>query len=564
MAEEAAPAGPSPGYFGLTVLTAVACVLAAYVFAGAPGLWSSPLSAIVPKIDPVQGWLPAVHFVFSAAMILGGYWFAGVLRTMPQPGLIPLGIFAALQFGLLATALTNLSIAVAALRSGGDVPAGLAFLAIGLVALRVHPDLYMAVLRHTSWVRSFQVSGLSPVLGSVLVALTAASNLVPLALTFQTLTTHSGAMLATLFRRASIDPQMYLAGVLNQTLTVTQTELSLAALAAAASVGLAIVWGLTRVAAGRRQSQAARIAQSLSAAQLRFIDDALPAAADAVNARASASRFVLWSVFWMFVVTPALLLTAYAAAMWFDVLQEQHALSWITVAQSDFRPFASGSVGYAQYLIPAALALIALTMSTPFARTLFAGARYDQFAFGQPMMDALRAKLTKDVHAGVFGPGQPFDAAAFAARATQQRYWVRLPLVLTALAAAALSGFWDVARGVAFTSEGVIVQEHYFAPPQFVRYYEIQAIALDCRVSPRGVRPVYELSLPSGRTIDMVGAAPLPDRLDQYLATDRRLQFSGVGYAYPPGNMEPCLTGIQKQYNSVIAAGTARLLHVLD
>jgi hypothetical protein len=506
-AEEAAPAGSSPGYRALVWLTAMGCVLAAYVFMGAPGVQGSSLAAYVPVIDPMQGWLPAAHFLFSAAMLTGGFWFARVLRDIPRPGAIPLVLFALFQFGLLATVLANFAIAIAAFRGAGDVATGFGFLIVAIIALRVHPDLYMSVLRYTRWVRTPHGSEHSPAMGSLLVALTAASNLVPLALTFQALTTHSGAMLATLFRRAVIDPQMYLAGIANQMATVSAAELSLAAMAAAVSVALGLFWGVSRLGTVNRLARAERVAQSLSAAQLRFADDALPAVADAINARASSSRFVLWSSVWMFLVTPVLLAAAYAAAMWFDVLQEQHILSWITASASDFRPFATGEAKYAQYLIPAALVWIAATMSAPVARSLFSGARYDQFAFGQPMHDIVRAQLYHGLSAGTIGPGQPFDAEAFASRATRRGYWARSLLAMAAIGVAATSGLSDIARGIAFTGEGLIIQEHYFAPAKLVRFNEVQAVAIDCRMDARGTRPVYELSLPDGRVANMVGAS---------------------------------------------------------
>lgn len=564
MSGEAVPAEAQPPRQTLTLLTAAGCLLAAYICWGAPGLWGTPLAAFAPKFDPATGWLPALHLGASAAVITGGVWLTGQLRRLPTAGVAPLILFAFFQFALMACALANLALATAGLRAGGDGAWAALFILPGFAAIRLHSEMYMAVLRLTSWVRSVSVSDRGPLAGGALIALTVASNLAPLAIGFQSISTHAGAVLSALFRGAVIDPTWYWSALWAQAATISPQEGWLAAGATLAAAILGAAWALSRAGHLRRSTIADRMAASLSPAQLRFTEDALPAAIDAVQARASSGRYVAWSLFWMLAVTPAFLLAAYAAATWFGVLQEQHALSWTANAASDLTPFASGKTGWANYAIPIALVLFVLTMSGPMANLFLRGARYDRFAFGQPMAELLRARLVAATAAGTYGPNQPFDAEDFADKATRRRYWVRVPLVLAALGAAAVSGFWDVARGVAFTGDGLIVQEHYFAPPRIVRYHEIQAIALDCRIDPFRARPVYELTLPDGRIVDMIGSAPLTERLDQYIAVDRRLQFSGVGYAYPPGDLEPCLTAIQKQHNSVIAAGTARLLHVLD
>jgi hypothetical protein len=564
MSGMAVPAETEPPRRILTLLIAAGCLLAAYVCYGAPGVWGTPLSAVVPKFDGATGWLPALHLSTTAALLVGGVWLTGLLRRLPQAGVAPLTLFALFQFGLMVCALANLAMATGGLRFGGDGVWALLFLLPGFAAIRLHSELYMAVLRLTSWVRSFSVSEHGPVTGGFLIALTVASNLVPLSLGFQSLTTHAGSVLNALFRGAAVDPGLYASAIWSQAATVSSQEGWLALAAAVVAAALGMAWGLSRASFVRRVAAADRVAASLTPAQLRFVEDALPAAIDAVQARASSSRYVGWAFFWILVATPALLIAAYAAAMWFGVLQEQHALSWTANAASDLTPFASGKTGWANYAIPGALVLVVLFMNGPAADLVLRGARYDRFAFGLPMADMLRARLVSAVQTGTYGPHQPFDAEDFADKATRQRYWLRVPAVLAAVAAAALSGFWDVARGVAFTGDGLIIQEHYFSPPRLVRYHEVQAIALDCRMDAFRARPVYELTLPDGRIVDMVGTAPLPERLDQYIAVDQRLQFSGVGYAYPPGDLEPCLKAIQKQHNSVIAAGTARLLHVLD
>lgn len=554
----------SPSY-GFTLLTAAGCVLAAYVHLGAPGVWGTPLANYVPRVDPAQGWLPAAHLLGNAGTLAGGAWLITVLRRMDRPGVLPLGFFAVFQFALLFCALSNFALAAGGIRIGGTDGAFGAILVLpALIALKLHSELYMAVLGLKSWVKSFNVSERGPVSGGALVALTIASNLIPLALSFQAVTTHAGAVLSSLYRRSAADPELYANAIWSQISTVNAHEGLLAVAAAAVSGLLGLFWAVSRSADVRKLAAADRSAASLSPAQLRFVEDALPAALHAVQARASSSRYVGWAFFWTLAATPILLTAAYAAAMWFGVLQEAHALSWTANAASDLRPFATGETGWAQVVIPAALVLFALTMSAPAADLFFRGARFDRFAFGKPVEAALRAKLVAAAASGTVGPGQSFDADHFANLAARQRYWIRLPAVFIATIAAAAVGFWEIARGVAFTGEGAIVQEHYFSPPKLVRYHEIEAIALDCRMGPLGAKPVYELSLPGGRVIDMVGAAPLPERLDQYIAVDQRLQFSGVGYAYPPGDLEPCLKKIQTQHNSVIAAGTARLLHVLD
>jgi hypothetical protein len=565
MAGAADPADTDPPRNILSFATAAVCVAVAYVFVGAPGLSATPLGAVLPRVDPAQGWLPAVHLLASAVALSGGAWLTGVLRQMARPGALPLVFFAVFQFALLFCALANLALAAGAFRIGGlDGAMGLFLVFPGLAALRLHAELYMSVLRLQSWVSSIHLSERGPATGGALIALTVASNLVPLALCFQAITTHSGMVLASLFRRAAADPGLYGQAIWSQITSVSPQEGWMALAAAGTSILLGVFWALSRASDVRRVTQSNKAAALLSPAQLRFVEDALPAAVHAVQARASSSRFVSWSLFWMLAVTPALLTAAYSAAMWFGVLQEQHALSWTANAASDLTPFATGETGFAQIVIPAALILFVLTMSAPVADLLLKGARYDRAAFGQALDAALRAKLVAATRSGANGPGQAFDAEHFADLSTRSRYWIRIPLAISAIGIAAAVGFFEVARGVAFTGDGAIVQDHFFAPPKLVRYTEVQAVALDCRVGPLGAKPVYALTLPGGRVVDIVGSAPLNERIDQYIAVDRRLQFSGVGYAYPPGDLEPCLKAIQGQYNSVIAAGAARLLHVVD
>jgi hypothetical protein len=394
--------------------------------------------------------------------------------------------------------------------------------------------------------------------------LTVAANLVPLALSFQALTTHSGAMFATLFRRAAVEPQRYVEALAQQLVQVTPDErlLAMAALALAGTLGL--LWSLARLRGLQVASAQDRMAAQLSPAQARFVDDALPAAINAVLAKASERRHLVWSVLWVVVATPVLLLGAYAAYQWFGILQEHYALGWIRGSASDFAPFASGEAGHARYAIPIALVFSVFLLNRPLARLLMRNARYDDLAFAQPMAEVLRGRLIASVAAGATGPGQAFDAKAFADTATRRTFWLSLSLLVASVAVAAYSGFVDVARGVAFTADGVIVQDNFFSPPQKIAYHDIQAVAVDCKIGPWGGRPVYELSLPNGRVVDMIGDASLKDRIDQYLAVDSRLQFSGVGYAYPPGDLMPCLKAIEGTYNPVIAAGTAKLLHVID
>jgi hypothetical protein len=545
-------------------VVAAGCALAAYVCFGAPGLSGTVLPGSISTFEPATGWLPAAHLAATAMVLAGGGWVTSVLRSVERPGVFPLALFALFQFGLLVCGLANLALATAGLRFGGDGVWAAAFLVPGLAAIRLHSELYMAVLRLKSWVRSFNAGDHGPLTGGALIALTVASNLVPLALCFQSVTTHSGAVLSALFRRAAVDPAWYANAIWSQVSTVSPQESWIVAAAAAASICLGAIWSATRFSVVRRTALANRAAALLSPAQLKFVDDALPAAVDAVQSRASSNRYIAWTFLWMLAATPILLTAAYAAAMWFGTLQELHALSWTANAASDLTPFASGDTGWANYAIPAALIYVALAMSAPIADLFFRGARYDRFAFGQPMDEVLRARLVMAVRSEAIGPNRPFDAGDFANKATRRRYWVRIPLAMFALGTAAMAGFWDVARGVAFTGDGLIVQEHYFAPARLVRFHEVQAIALDCHMDAFYARPIYELTLPGGRQVDMIGAAPLPERLDQYIAVDQRLQFSGVGYAYPPRDLEPCLKAIQKQHNGMVAAGAARLLHVLD
>jgi hypothetical protein len=551
--------------YPLTLLTALGCALAGYVFLGAPGLAQTSVGAWVPAFDPASGWFPAMHLFATGAILAGGAAVSRLLSRLDRPGLLPLTLFAIFQFGLLAVALTNMAIAAGAVRmGGGDAWVGALYLLPAIIALRLHPDLYMSVLKFRSWTHSMSLSALGPLKGGVLVALTVAANLAPLSLTFQFMTTHAGAQLAALFRRAVIAPDWYLRTLSEQITTVTATEWFLILCALGLSAFLGAIWSAGRVSTLRQAAMVRGLATQLSEAQHRFVADAVPAAVSAVMARASKARFLGWAFFWSFVIAPVCLAAAYFTYQWFDVLQAQHALSWVTTQASDFTPFAAGEAGWAEIAIPAALGLFVLLMSGPFARMVFAGARYDQLAYGSMLEETLQSRLLAGVAKGDFGPGQSFDADAFVAQASRRRYWISVPLVLAAIATAAATGFRDAGRGVAFTGDGLIAQDHFFSPPRLVRYYEVQAVAIDCKIGPAGGRPVYELTLPGGRVVDMIGSAPLNLMLDRYIATDQRLQFSGVGYAYPPGDLEPCLKAIQQQYNSVIAAGAARLLHVLD
>jgi hypothetical protein len=565
MAETAVTAAEAAPRQMFGYVTALACALAAFVFLGMPGFPDAHLALVLPMADPATGWFPAMHLLASGAIVAGGAWFLGVLQGLQRPGVIPLLTFAIFQFALLAVAVTNMAILSAGLRvGGGEAWISALFALPAIAALLTHTNFFVTVLRLRSWTHSMTVSALGPVQGGALAAFTVAVNLVPLSLTFQSMTTHAIAMVSALYRRAVIEPGWYAQSVWEQTLTVSAPESLMATAAFGLSAVLGGLWSIGRASARRQEAAAQGIAAQLNEAQTRFVADAVPAVVAAVSAHASRRRFVIWTSFWMLVAAPALLAAAYGAFRWFDVLQEQHALSWATAQASDFAAFAAGESGLAQYTIPVALIVFALSMSGPVARLFLPGARYDHLAFGTRVEEVVQTRLQSGVAAGQFGPGQPFDPNAFAERITRRRYWVTLPLVLTALALAVVTGFRDLGRGIVFTGDGVIAQDHYFAPPKLIRYYEIQAIALDCRIGPLGGRPVYELTLPGGRVVDMVGSAPLSERLDQYIAVDQRLQFSGVGYAYPPGDLQPCLAAVQKQYNSLIAAGTARLLHVLD
>jgi hypothetical protein len=548
-----------------TILTIAACIAGAFVFAGAPGLQGLLTAAGVPAFPVSQYWLVALHLLATAGALSGGLWVSGLMRDLDRPGILPLGAFAFFQFAVLIAALANIALAANILRfQDGAALAGLALLAPAIAAMRLHPEMYMGLLRIRSWVQSADVSNLSPLRGATLVALTIAANLIPLALTFQSLTTHMIAVLSVLFRRAEVDPVWYAQAMGHSAATISTAEANMAAAAGGLSLLLSLLWASGRFARRRQEHQSETLASGLSAADRAFVSDALPAAVDAVAARASSSRHLLWSFVWYLGVTPALLVLGYWFYLAFEGLLGQYALSWVSVSTSDFEMFAVTDQGYARYLVPAALAGIAMFLNRTVAHTLMPDSRFDFAAFATDTAVTLRAALLRKVGEGELGAGRPFDAAAFANNTVRPRTWPGAVIAFLLCLAAAGASAYDLSRSVLFTADGVMTQETLFEAPKLTRYDMVQAVAIDCRIDALGAKPVYELTLPDARVVDMVGTSRLDERLDHYINVDRRLRFSGVGYAYPPGDLTPCLKGIEEQYNPVIAAGTARLLHMID
>jgi hypothetical protein len=563
MAETAG--GAAPGDQAFTILTVAGCIAGAYVFMGAPGLQPVLAAAGAPAFPAYQYWLMAMHLLATAGALSGGLWAVGLMRTLPKPGIFPLLAFSGFQFFTLLAALSNIALGVNMIRfQEGGALVGLALFAPAIAAIRLHAAMYMGLLRIGSWVQTAGVSTLPPLRGAAFVALTVAVNLVPLALAFQSMTTHMIAVLSVLFRRAVVEPDWYFTAIGQGVATVSSQEAAMAGGAGALALLLAALWAGGRITQQRQQQKAEALAGQLSAADTAFVADALPATISAVSARASSSRHVIWAFVWFLAVTPALLAGAYWFYLACDGLLGQYALSWVSSTTSDFENFAVTDQGYARYLVPAAMAGLAVFMSRAVLLTLMPEARFDIVAFGTDLASVMRAALLQRTAMGEIGPGRPFDAAAFVDETVRPRTWPGAAIAIALCLAAGAAAAYDLGRSVVFTADGVVTRAHLLARPMLTRYEMVQAVAIDCRIDALGAKPVYELTLPNARVLDMVGAARLDERLDQYLNADRRLRFSGVGYAYPPGDLTPCLKAIEEQYNPVIAAGAARLLHVVD
>jgi hypothetical protein len=185
-------------------------------------------------------------------------------------------------------------------------------------------------------------------------------------------------------------------------------------------------------------------------------------------------------------------------------------------------------------------------------------------AYGRAFAQRIRVALLRGISLGDVGPGQSFDADMFVADAAKAKFLSPAMLALLILLTCAAVVVWEFGRNIVFTSDGLMISDSAMSPPVLVPYDKIQAASLSCSQSSLGPRPSYELSLPDGRVVDMIGTAELDTRLDQYLTVDRRIRFSGVGFAFPPTNGDACLKAIQQKYNSVIAAGTGRLLQLVE
>ncbi|HAH08991.1 MAG TPA: hypothetical protein DCL48_02705, partial [Alphaproteobacteria bacterium] len=439
------------------------------------------------------------------------------------------------------------------------VAEGLGFLVLALASVVTHARLQQAMIGMPLH-RSASSGATAPLAGSLRIGFTLAGSLVPLALALPLLNLQFTVLVSVLYRRVAVDQGWYLGALTGSLSTIGSREIVLAAVAITAAAGLAVSWGVRRQFSLRHEAQTQHLAAALSPAQTAFVSQGVAAAEQVLSEVASASRHRLWTFAWIALAAPALLIGAWFAYSRYNLWREAFAMRYAGPSSEDFSAFAAIEPGFGHLILAAALVLAALFLRNGVARLIWPSARYDQFAFEGDTALRLRLGLLKAVAKGEAGPTVGFDPVDFLMAVAGRRHW--LSWIVTAIAGLSVvaSVIVDFGSFAVFTGQGVYVSQGIAAPAKLVPYEEVEAAAAGCVANSSGLRPTYQLTLPQGRVIEMIGPSPFDGRLDQYLSVDRRLQYAGTGFAYVPTDGRSCLAAIEAAYNPVIAAGAGRLL----
>jgi hypothetical protein len=500
-------------------------------------------------------WPLGLHLMTTAGAGLAGIWLRQAAGPLPRPGAIPLTAFALLQFSLLCLAFLSFALAATAVTiRGGPYPLGVLLVLPGAFSLAIHNALLSTFLRHRA--------ALSPLYGGALIFLALASNFVPLFLILDAVAAYFRALAAVLYLREAAEPLRFAPGVWELATSFSAQEQRNAGVAALGCAALAGAWTWQRYVRDWTQRRVAAVLSPFSIPQQHFLEDAFAASSDALSSRTNAKADALWALVWMAGVAPALLVAGYWCFQNFPAWREAFALSALAVPGAEFAAFATADWDAGGGALAAGCAAFALFMRRPMASLFLPSARFD--ALAAQGAEALTLALARAIGRGEIGPGSSFDADAFVERLARPR--VTLPALVTLCAVAGALGVagWDLNRAAAFTASGIVVREDWGLRKTLAAYEAVQAVAIGCTAAATGPKPSYVLHLPGGRTIEMIGGAPLDQRLDQYLSVDRRLRYAGVGFAYMPGDVPACLKAVEDRYNAVIAAGTGRLLHALN
>jgi hypothetical protein len=559
--------------FAILPIAAVSALAAPLTFGLAELQLNSSLPTI-PELDGAQFWPVGLQLILTGvvlacgqrlALALSAYQFATTTRRI-----LLCGVLVLVQAPLLALSMINLALAGAYLASNGHGSIwGLLFAVPGLAGFGLHGWINILAL---GALRGVKGAG-GHILGVFAPFILAAASLGPIVVGANGLMTQFRVLAAIIHGNTSVDPIWYLQTIAGQVASMGFAQVNAAAILAVLGAGLTLVLGARALLQARDTRVVHAFESRFTSAQSAFVRDAQAATEEFLRRGSHSTPAQLFLALWFGAVVPVLGGLTFLTFLNYDNWRARYAFARIPDAASepDFSAFAALDAGYAPYFVVAAFVLVLLSRNA-FASLFRGKVGQALFARSSGISDIIHDALVRKVARGSMGPGIAFEPKLLANSVATR--WSRPMLALNfiailgagAVALNELSQFTIVGRDALIRHEGL------FQKPRQNSYNDVQAVVLDCNMARGAARLSYSLVFGDGAGIEMIDKSPLNMRLDQYLAADKRIRANGAPIAYESWRnqsakeaIDPqCLSAIERQYNPMIAAGAARLLHLVD